>query len=550
MYVLDARLTPAPIGVPGELYIGGVQLGRGYWRRAGLTAERFLPDPFSPGPGARLYRTGDLARWLPDGTLEYLGRIDHQIKLRGFRIELGEIEAALGQHDGVRETVVVAREDALGDKRLVAYFVARQDPTPSTTELRSFLQQRLPEHMVPAIFVPLDAMPLTPSGKVDRRSLPAAQVERTASGASFVAPRDRTELKLVQIWEDALQIRPVGVQDDFFAIGGHSLLAVRLMASIRALFGQALPLTTLFQQPTVESMAQRLRECAAPRAWSPLVEIQSHGDARPFFCVHPGGGTVLCYLELARGLGDRPFYGLQARGADREQPPNSRIEVMAAEYIEALRGVQPEGPYLLGGWSMGGFVAFEMAQQLLRDGQEVALLALIDSDVRLIGSGRKAWDDAQFLAAQASVLGIPVSYEDLRGRSLDEQVSLVLTAARSAGLVGVGFDTLDVKRLVEVCRVHDQALQDYTPRLYPGRLCVLRAVETGAPTGGEAAEVASPDPALGWRELSSQAIESCDIPGDHETLIKDPHVQVLAERLKERILMAEQSLSRRSGAAR
>ena len=286
----------------------------------------------------------------------------------------------LRQHPAVRETVVIARDDGLGEKWLAAYIVSRREPTPTVNELSSFLHEKLPAYMVPSTFMFLDELPLTPNGKVDRRTLPAPDRVGSTRRGIRVAPRDTLELQLVQIWEDILGLRPVGVTDNFFDLGGHSLLAVRLIARIHKQFGQKLPLPTLFQGATIEQLAGVLRRSPTPLRCSPLVGIHLGGSGRPFFCVHPVGGSILCYAGLSRRLGpDQPFYGLQHPGLDGEWAPYTRIEEMASDYLTALRAVQPEGPYLLGGWSLGGIVAFEMAQQLEARGQKVALLALLDA---------------------------------------------------------------------------------------------------------------------------------------------------------------------------
>jgi acyl carrier protein len=338
------------------------------------------PEPFSNEPGDRLYKTGDLGRYLPDGTIEFLGRLDDQVKIRGFRIELGEIEAVLGQHPAVDETVVVVREDVPGNKRLVAYVVVNQTSAPTVSQLHQFLKQKLPDYMIPSAIVKLEALPLTPNGKVDRRALLALDTARPELQSAFVAPRDTLELQLAQIWEDVLNVRPIGVTDNFFTLGGHSLLAVRLIALLQQQFEQNLPLATLFLAPTIEHLASTLGQPMDERQWSPLVKIQSGGSKRPFFCVPGAGGNVIYFYHLARYLGsDQPFYDLQARGLDGEQMPHAQVEDMAAYYIEALQTVQPQGPYLLGGHSFGSYVAFEMALQLLHQGQEVAMLAILDT---------------------------------------------------------------------------------------------------------------------------------------------------------------------------
>jgi amino acid adenylation domain-containing protein len=532
IYILDQHGNPVPIGVHGHLHIGGMGLARGYLNRPELTAEKFIPDPFSAMPGARMYKTGDLARYRPDGNIEFLGRADYQVKLRGFRIELGEIEAVLGQHPAVRAAVVLAREDAARDpsaslgteKRLVAYVVAERETLPTTTELRNFLKEKLPEYMVPAVFVLLETLPLMPNGKVDRRALPSPDRSRPELAKAFVAPRDDLELQLAHIWEEVLGVRPVGVRDNFFELGGHSLLAVRLFALIEKRLGKKLPLTAVFQGATVEHLAGLLRQPARSGPQSSLVALQPGGSKRPLFLVHPAGGHVFPYIHLAQLLGsDQPCYGLQARGLEDGQDPHSRIEDMAAWYIQALQTVQPTGPYLLGGWSMGGVVAFEMAQQLHAQGQRVALLALLD--------GRIPTPDETFPEEDAEAILLVERYfgisfgprESLAELPKDQQLAFMLEQAKSAGLVPAELDVSQARRFVELLRSDLRATQNYGLHLYPGRITFFKASETLAGT--------SSDPTLGWSEWASGGVEVHVVPGNHANLMYKPHVKVLAEKL-------------------
>ncbi len=517
VYILDQHRTPVPIGVRGELYIGGAGIARGYLNRPELTAETFVADPFSTAPDARMYKTGDLARYRPDGNIEFLGRADHQVKIRGFRIELGEVEAALEQHPAVRAAVVLAREDAPGDKRLVAYAVA--DAT--TDELRTFLRDKLPEYMVPASFVPLDALPSMPNGKIDRKALPAPQQSRPTAQQTFIAPRDDLERQLAQIWEEVLGTRPVGVTDNFFALGGHSLLAVRLFAVIEQRLGRQLSLTTVFQGATVEQLADVLRRQTATGAQSSLVAIQPGGGKPPLFLVHPAGGHVFPYVHLARFLGpDQPCYGLQARGVADGQDPHTRIEDMAAHYIQAMRTVQPTGPYLLGGWSMGGVVAFEMAQQLHAQGQSVALLALFD--------GRIPTADDSFPEQDAEAISLVEQYfgisfgptESLAELPEDEQLEFLLEEAKRAGLVPAELDVAQARRFVLILRSDLRATQNYRLRRYPGRISFFKASETLADTPA--------DPTMGWRGWAGGGVEVHLVPGNHANMMYEPHVAALA----------------------
>jgi amino acid adenylation domain-containing protein len=380
IYILNEQREPVPVGVPGELYIGGTGLARGYLNRPELTAEKFVPDPLSARSGARLYRTGDLARYLPDGKIEFLGRIDHQVKLRGLRIELGEIEAVLAEHPAVRHAVVLVREDAPGDKRLVAYMV-QTDPSADCAEaLRAFLRERLPDYMVPSAYVLLDRLPLTPNGKLDRKALPAPESGTGKILGDQDQPATRLELELVHIWQRLFNRQGIGRFDNFFDLGGHSLLAVRLVAEIEKLLGHKLPIITLFHSPTIELLARRLSEKEWMPRWSSLVPLQPLGDKPPFYLTHGWGGWVYGFLPLAQYLSpDQPTYGLQAVGLDGEAPRHTSIETMAAHYVREIVAFQPHGPYYLAGYSMGGLIAYEMAQRLHEQGHRVALLALLDT---------------------------------------------------------------------------------------------------------------------------------------------------------------------------
>ncbi|MHC5726613.1 MAG: non-ribosomal peptide synthetase, partial [Nostoc sp.] len=347
IYILDKYLQPLPIGITGELYIGGEGLAQGYINRPELTIENFIPNPFNYQKGARLYKTGDLARYRPDGNIEFLGRIDNQVKIRGFRIELSEIETVLSQHETVQKAVVIAKENVSGDKYLLAYIVLNVEMPNFASLLRKFLKEKLPEYMVPKAFVMVDSLPLTTSGKVDRWALTELDSPATRSiDKAFIAPRTPTELTLAKIWAEVLNVERVGIHDNFFDLGGDSLLTVRLLKQINKQFEYELPLSSLFLNPTIESLATSLSSETDSLPWSPLVPIQPAGSNPAFFCVHPIFGVVFPYYQLANHLGkNQPFYGLQPIGLDGKTPPLTNIEDMATHYIEALRRVQPKGPY-------------------------------------------------------------------------------------------------------------------------------------------------------------------------------------------------------------
>src|SRR5262249_38110429 len=383
-FVLDRRLLPCPVGVAGELHIAGDGLARGYLNRPAMTAEKFIPDPFSDAPGSRMYKTGDLARYLPNGEIEFLGRADHQVKIRGFRIEPGEIEIALGRHQSVRDGVVLVSERG-EDKLLVAFVAVKGDAAPTSEELRTFLRYRLPEHMIPSLFGFLDSLPLTPNGKVDRAALRRLDVADARSERVIVAPRDLLEFRMLEIWEDIFQIHPISVTDSFFDLGGHSLLAVRLVAKVKEKLGRDISLASLIRGATVESLARLLPCERDASSESPIVAFRSEGARAPLFLVHPIGGNVLCYAELSRQFdAQRPFYGITAggfgaAGLNGGEPAPESIEQMSSRYIDAIRRVRPAGPYVIGGWSFGGVVAFEMARQLTDVCGEDVRLVLIDS---------------------------------------------------------------------------------------------------------------------------------------------------------------------------
>ena len=375
IYILDPQGQPAPIGVAGELCIGGDGVARGYLNRPELTAEKFMADPFAGEPGARLYRTGDLARYRPDGTIEFLGRLDHQVKIRGFRIELGEIEAALAEYPGVRQAVAVVRDG--GDRQLVAYVVTERADPGLAGDLRAHLRLRLPDYMVPSTFAVLDALPLTSNGKIDRLRLPPPEPMRPAAA---VAPGTPLEQTIVEVWREVLGRADVGVEDNFFDLGGHSLLAVRMLDAIEQVCGQRLPVSTLFADATIRHLVEAIREPGRDGV-KLLTPIQTGGTRTPFFFLYGdwAGGGYYC-RELARQVGpDQPFYVLHPWGFDGGAVPPT-IEAMAEEYLRALRDVRPTGPYLLGGYCVGGLVALEMAQRLRAQGEQVDFLLAIETN--------------------------------------------------------------------------------------------------------------------------------------------------------------------------
>ena len=513
LYVLDPSLAPVGVGETAELYVAGPGLARGYMKRPGLTAERFIACPFGP-PGARMYRTGDLARRREDGGLDYLGRADQQVKIRGFRIEPGEIEAALIVIDGVGQAAVVAREIA-GDTRLIAYLVAQSGVAmPDGAALRATLAAQLPEHMVPAAFLTLEALPLNANGKLDRTALPEPEIE---SEIPYRAPRDDTEVLICGLFAALTGARTVGIDDNFFDLGGHSLLGVRLVAEIEKALGVWVPLGVLFAAPRVEDFARRIRQSDFSSPWTSLVPIQTEGKSAPVFMVH------WIERELARDIGmTSPIYGLSfglasetARGAPAM--PDS-IEALATHYIKEMRALQPTGPYHLIGHSAGGVVAFEMAQQLAAQDQKVALLGLLDTGAPL-GPQK---------GAPLSLVGV---FRNLARTPLPTLFGFGVSLIR-----GQAFKFAPIKQIlmrydtfptVLRLRLINDFMEQYVPKPYPGRIDFFKSMVPPSMI-----RHAPPPPLeVAWLQLASQVVIH-EIDGDHMEIVRDPLAAVTASKIR------------------
>ncbi len=535
LHVLDERQQPVPPGVLGELWIGGAGLALDYWQRPELTAERFCTLRNSTGDlTERLYRTGDRVRFSAQGRLEHHGRLDFQVKLRGFRIELGEIEAVLRSQPGVRDAVVIVREDQPQDPRLVAYVVTDPDQaTPDIASLRTQLQTVLPAYMLPSAWVWMAALPQTPNKKIDRKALPAPQP--VLRDRALAPARDALEIQLVALFERLLNVAPIGIEDNFFDLGGHSLLAVQLTSEIRRLFDTELPVADLLTHGSVAALAQRVREGTSGSA-PPLVVTLQPGKAmapdapalRPLWLFHPIGGNVFCYVELVRQLDKRrSVRAVQAPGLDREGEAEVTVEAMARRYIDALREHQPEGPYLLGGWCFGGVIAFEIARQLREQGCVVEAVIAIDTRAPVPANVPSDGDDATLLSWFARDLAVPygkvltLEPERLRALPAESMFDAVLEAAHRIGVLPADADRAQLARYFEVYIANAMALQMYFPQPEEIPVLLVRAQD----------EPQSWGPALGWDGLVPTHLTQVDLPGDHNSIVYAPQVSAVAAQI-------------------
>ena len=526
LYILDRMMQPVPVGVVGEAYLGGIQTALGYLARPELTAEKLLSNPFASG---KLYKTGDLGRFRPDGVMEFVGRTDHQVKLRGFRVELGEIEAVLKKHPAVRDCVVIVHgEQNESAKRLVAYLVAEKV---NAEELRQYAQESLPGYMVPAICIFLERIPVTSNGKIDRSGLPEPERQE---GEQFVEPQTLLQCKLAEIWQNVLGVGRVGLRDNFFELGGHSLSAVRTVLEIERILGQRIPLATLFQTPTIEKLAVALQAQDWKLAWSPLVAIQPHGSRPPFFGVHTVSGDVMFYQGLAHYLGEnQPLYGIQSEGLNDGPIRHRSMEAIAQYYIGEVRRVQPHGPYYLGGYCIGGIVAFEMAQQLRAAGEEVACLVLIEADKPAPLPGRTLGERIREVIYGAAELPLGEKFQYFVRRvvgrlkwdfaqlqTTDNDLLRRLYRALTFGAKPTVANTNPLRTRVAKMLIRVEG--KYKPRIYPGRIILFRAA---VPDDRQLADD------RGWSEIAEGGVEIHETPGEHATVFDPQNVSTLAKKL-------------------
>jgi amino acid adenylation domain-containing protein len=523
VYILDALLNPVPVGVSGELYIGGVALARGYLKRPELTAEKFIPDPFAQAPGARLYKTGDLARLRADGNIEFLGRSDHQVKIRGFRVELGEIENALDHHPAVRQSAVIVREDDNGQKWLVAYLVSKQENL-TIQDLRKDLAKTLPEYMVPSRFSIVPTLPLTPSGKVDRKSLPVPLLDHN-DRSDIVAPRNGVEALIVSIFQKVLKLDSVSVFDDFFDLGGHSLLAGRLLSKISEMTGRQIPLSALFRGATVESLA-RLIEQEADVSGDPVgMEIQ-HGEPSrlPFFAIVPPGEESIGYAMLARHMGpEQTVYKIQGHApVTHGKRPYAEEEMRALtnEYVAAMKSVQPRGPYCLGGLCDGTHIAEQIVLKLESQGDEVGLYAIFDTWVLQHSQNRWLW--------KLSYYGQRL--REMKKLSVAERLASYKRAARNKvqNLVGAKSARTDWQ--------HAYWPEDFTPAQFRAPVILFKKPKQPF--------YYVDDPQMGWGKRSTSGVEIHEVDFRHMEILREPHVRIFGKDLAECVArVSAQSMS-------
>ncbi|MGZ3607111.1 MAG: non-ribosomal peptide synthetase [Syntrophales bacterium] len=498
IYILDANNQPVPIGVTGEIYIGGAGVARGYLHRPELTAERFVVDPFATETEVRMYKTGDLARWLTDGTIEFLGRNDFQVKIRGFRVELGDIEAELVGHPAVRDVVVLAQENGDEARRLVAYLVLEDNFTPNVSELRDFLKNKMPEFMMPSIFVFLNALPITPNGKLDRKALPDSLDESAVVTDS--APRNEIERKLADIWKDLLGLKNIGIQDNFFNVGGYSLLAVKLITEVNNLFHVDLPIGAIYQSPTIKELGIIISSDNKQPSLYSLVPIQTQGSRPPLFAIH-----TITLLDLPRHLGkDQPLYFLRyGMGAEIKHSVSlPLLEELAYHYIKEMQQVQPHGPYYLIGFSFGGVIAYEMANQLVANGHQVNFVGLLDSCLE-----------------QQNSLKISKLFR-LSPIQLLERIKNKINDRAIADKYGTDFwPHFYTSAPDRACS------KGYQPKKYNAQVTLFQGIQC------DKSLFSSPQPEIAWRKLLGDNLEVQAVSGSHLDICIEPHVQILAKKL-------------------
>ena len=526
IHILDNDQQPTEVGQIGEIYIGGAGLAQGYLNRPDLTTARFS---LSSVDQSRIYRTGDLGKYLPNGMVQFLGRVDQQVKIRGFRIELGEIESCLDQHPAIAQSAVTAWEFAPGQKRLLAYFVSRDTMSVDVTRLRNWLQERLPDYMIPAIFMPLASFPLNTNGKLDRKALPTPISQHTYVANEGASLQDEWQLQLAKLWCQVLGVSTVAQTDNFFELGGDSLLATQLATRIEKTFKHPFSVANLFQASTLSQMATLIQKNQGDTPDLVLIPIQTEGSKPPLFCLHTKTGSIFDYYGLAKYLApDQPVYGLQARGLDNQevfyqlksQRLQYSIETLAADYIREIQMLQPAGPYYLCGYSFGGLLAYEIAQQLTAQGQSIGMVALFDTY-----NNSDSWFHRPLSLRLRNVVG---RFQTL---SWSERSAYSQQKLRSLGAVFHPSSAIE-QQAQEKITVHEAAceaaLKHYQVKTYSGDIVLFKAGCTPEEFGYQATKV---DDYLGWDQVVTGQIKLQPVECHHFLLMDEPYVQSLAQKL-------------------
>jgi len=533
IYILDQYQQPVPIGVGGEIYIAGVGVApQGYYQLRELTTETFIPNPFSTKKNySTLYRTGDRSRYLPNGDIEYLNRGDKQVKIRGYRIELGDIEAAIRQFEGVQENRVMVREDQPNDKRLAAYLIVHHKTTFSIDTLKDFLKEQLPEYMIPTAFVLMDKFPMTVSKKVDRSQLPIPKWATTTKNQPFTVPNSPTEKVLYKIWQELLGIPDLSIHDDFFELGGHSLIAVNMMSKIDQQIGRKVPLAALLKHATIHQLGQLLDQQAEATFNDSLVPIKTTGNKPPLYLIHGGGLHVLMFQTLAANMdAEQPIYALQAKGLNGEGNALNRIENMAAHYIAEIQKINPDGPYALAGYSIGGLIAFEMAKQLKAANKKVLMLSVFDTVIK-----PELTDFEHSFAEKITTLGKKVAWNlkdmvnnpkgNLSYRKYVYQRRFNNWKLKFFKEGKVHTTNKDIRLANIVNQSNFEAWRNYQITPYSGDLYLFRAAERRFFIEDKIF--------LGWTPFIKGKIHTLDVPGDHLSLFNPPNGKTFAIILQE-----------------
>jgi amino acid adenylation domain-containing protein len=530
-YVLNKQLRPVPMGIIGELFIGGVGVAKGYANDPDKTMHAFLPDPFSSKAGGRMYRTGDLGRMMPDGNLEFLGRKDSQIKIRGFRVELGEIENVLNKSSLVNQAVVIARDETDGSKNLIAFIVSNGGNL-DRKEVQAYLKSKLPEYMIPAIFEELKEFPLTSNGKIDKQALSNLETTNYTT-TRYAAPQTENQLKLAEIWKEILGVERVGIHDNFFELGGHSLMAVRMITKLEAEIGLRFPLSILFKYPTINSLlsSSELRPSNLETQWKSLVPIKDSGSKLPIYIIHGSGLNVLNFSAIAKYVDtQQPVFGLQAKGLSGVDEALDNMKEIANSYIKEILEHNPTGPYAIAGYSFGGYVAVEMRNQLESMGKKVKMLAIFDTNAVDTEHDRKwprhLWNKLKsqgpkFIWIMESLFSRPATTIKYQSFLLSRAINTVINKV-------TGIKTMEPNtfytRLDKITEKHLYAFQNYSLKPFNDTVHLFRAKER---------IYFVPDfKYLGWRKYAQKGVKVYEVPGDHKTMLLHPNAQEFARALQ------------------